>query len=320
MQPNHEPDELQTLLREEYGAPPLDKQFSANLVARLQAEASKAQTPSLKPVLAPSKPWRSLLAVCLGFAAIAASVFIFVWMMNRGTPATKREVARRERTDFNRRTHENLDTMALESENARESERLEQLSDRPRTLSLSESLREVIPESKRPESESKPSSESLAPRVENLATEERASAALSQSTQMSVLSAAAKEWPNVSAAAALADRLYVVDSGRLYEVNPDGGSRRSVGDDRWQNTPAMAAAGNYLYLVSDNQLYEVDPKTGARRSVGKPDWESTKAIVTVSDKLYIVSNGWLHRVNPKDGSREVVHGKTESLKQVQEPK
>jgi len=258
------------------------------------------------------------LAVCLSFAAIAASIIAVLWILNHKAPETIREVARRYKTDANRATHQNLDTFALESESARENERLEPLSDRPRSMSLSESLSQNL--SKSPESESKPPSESLSPRIENLATEERAPAALSQPTHFSVLSAAAKEWPNVSAAAALADRLYVVDGGRLYEVNPDDGSRQSVGEDRWQNTAAMAAAGNFLYLVCDSQLYEVDSKTGARRSVGKPDWESTKAILAVGDKLYIVSNSWLHRVNPKDGSREVVHGKTESLKQTSGPK
>jgi hypothetical protein len=314
MQPDPNADELRALLREEYGAPLLDKKFSADLIVRLQAEAASLPSPALTPALTPAKSRKSLLAICLGFAAIAASILAVLWILNHKAPETIREVARRYKTDANRAAHKDLDTYALESKNAHESESLDPLSDHPRTLTLSESL------SRRPESESKPSSKSLAARTENLATEERAPAALSQSTQMSVLSAAAKEWPNVSAAAALADRLYVVDSGRLYEVSATDGSRRSVGNDNWQNTAAMAAAGNYLYLVCDNQLYEVDPKTGARRSVGKPDWESTKAIVTVGDKLYIVSNGWLHRVNPKDGSREVVHGKTESLKQTSEPK
>ena len=302
MQPDHESDELETLLRDEYGAPPLEKQFSADLISRLQAEAS-----SLSPrPKTPGKSRRSLLAICVGFAAIAASLFAVLWIMNHKNPGKVRESARREKTDSNRAAHQNLDTFALESESVRP----DPASARPRTLTLSESL------SRRPESESKPSSKSLAARTENLATEERAPAALSQSTQMSVLSAAAKEWPNVSAAAALADMLYVVDGGRLYEVNPNGGSRRSVGDDRWQNTAAMVAAGNYLYLVCDDQLYEVNPKTGTRRSMGKPDWAGTKAILTAGDKLYIASNGWLHRVDPKSGSHEVLHGKSESLKQT----
>ena len=83
MQPERESDELQALLREEYAAPPLDPQFSADLVARLQAEALEAQSPSLTPVITPAKSRRLLLAVCLGFAAIAASLFAFVWVMTR---------------------------------------------------------------------------------------------------------------------------------------------------------------------------------------------------------------------------------------------
>lgn len=318
MQPNHEADELQDLLRKEYGAPPLDKQFSAGLLTRLQVEVSPVRLKS------PVKSRRSLLAICVGVAAVAASIFAVLWILNRPDSSKVRESARRERTDFNHTTYENLDTMALESESARENERLESLSDQPRTLSLSESLREAMPEGQRPESESKseskPYSEARTPRTEDLVREEHAPASLAQSTQMSVLSAAAKEWPSVTAAAARADMLYLVDNGRLYEVNRNGGLRRSVGDDHWQNSAAMAASGNYLYLVCDNQLYEVDPKTGVRRSIGKPEWASTKAILTVGDKLYIVSNGSLHKVSPSDGSHEVLRGKIESLNQSSKSK
>ncbi|MFN0020518.1 MAG: hypothetical protein ACKVP0_19850 [Pirellulaceae bacterium] len=306
MQPDHESDDLETLLREEYGAPPLDKQFSADLLARLQVEAT-----SLSPRLKTSgNSRRSLLAICVGFVAVAASIFAVLWILNRPDSGNVRESARREKTEGRRVAQRNLDTVALESESVRP----DSFSTHPRTLTLSESL------SERPESESKFSSEARTPRNENLASEERALVALSKSIPMSVPSTTVKEWPNVSAAAALADMLYMVDGGRLYEVNPNGGSRRSVGDDRWQNTAVMSAAGNYLYLVGDDQLFEVNPKTGARRSVGKPDWAGAKAILTVGDKLYIVSGGLLHRVNPSDGSHEVLHSKTESLKKSSEPK
>lgn len=310
MQPDHESDELQTLLREEYAAPQLDKQFSADLITRLQAEVSSPQTPSL----APSKSRRSLLAICLGIAAIAASIIAVLLILNQKPQGTNREVARRVKSN-SLLTHMELDTFSAAGEN----ERLDRMSLTPRTMSLSESL------SDKPESESKHYSESRVPRRENLVDEatrehlteeERAPAALSQSRQLSVLATVAlgKEWPNVSAAAALADRLYIVDSGRLYEINPTDGSRRSVGEDRWQNTSAMGAARGYLYLVCDNRLYEVDPKTEKRRGLGIPEWANTKAIVAVDDKLHIVSNGWLHRVNPGDGSYEVLHSKTENSK------
>ena len=307
MQPDHDADELQTLLREEYGAPPLDKQFSAELLARLQAEA--ASRPS--SLLTSAKPRRSLLAICLGFAAIAASIVAIIWIANQGTPATNHEVARRDKTKSDR-----LELLDLNVPLSRESkpERVDHmsLSKESESIPLSESL------SDRSESESKYYSESRLQRKESLAAEERAPTALSQAQQLSV--ALPREWPSVSAAAALADRLYVVDSGRLYEVNPADGSRRIVGEDRWQNTAAMGAAGGYLYLVCDNQLYEVDPKTEKRRRVGIPGWANTKAIVAVGDKLHIVSNGWLHRVNPGDGSYEVLHSKTESPNPPGQPK
>lgn len=306
MQPDQEIDELQALLRDEYGAPPLDGQFSADLVARLQAEASLPQTPSL----ASTESRRSLLAICLGIAAIAASIIAVVWILNQKPPGANREVARGVKIDSNRSTLMDLDTLSEESED----ERLDRMSVSPRTMSLSESL------SQRSESERKYSSElSRAQRNDNLATEERALKALPQAT-LSLLSTIQKDWPRVSAAVALADMLYVVDSGRLYEVSPNDGSRRSVGDDRWQNTAALGAAGGYLYLVCDDHLYEVDPKTGARRSAGKADWANTKAIVTVGDKLYVASKGLLYRVDPNDGSHEVLHSKTESLNQSLQPK
>lgn len=46
MQPDHDSDELQTCLLEEYEAPPLDEQFSAGLIARLQAEVASVSAPA----------------------------------------------------------------------------------------------------------------------------------------------------------------------------------------------------------------------------------------------------------------------------------
>jgi hypothetical protein len=313
MQPDHESDELQALLREEYAAPPLDQQFSADLVTRLQAEASSPQTPSL----APTKSRRSLLAICLGIAAIAASIIAVLLILNQKPQGTNREVARRVKSN-SLSTHMELDTFSAASEN----ERLESRSLNSRPLSLSESL------SHRPERESKPYSESKVPtqeylreeaRPEHLVEEERAPAPLPKAT-LSVLSTILKEWPNVSAAVALADKLYVVDCGHLYEVSPKDGSRRMVGNDDWQNAAAIGTAGGRLFMVNDHQLFEVDPKTGTRRTLGKPDWTDTRAIETFGDKLYIASRGQLYRVDPKDGSREVLPSKTESLNRSPEPK
>src|SRR4029453_17910332 len=89
--------------------------------------------------------------------------------------------------------------------------------------------------------ESKGSSESRAPREEGLVTDERMPGPRSPSTTLSVLDVH-PEWQGISAAVALADMLYVVDSGHLYEVSPSDGSRRGVGNDNWQDTAAMGAA------------------------------------------------------------------------------
>lgn len=317
MQPDHESDELQTLLREEYAAPPLDAQFSADLVARLQAEASPRPSPSLKPAIAPATSRLSWLAICLSITAIAASIIAVLLILNQKPSGTNREVARRVKSD-SLSTHTQLDTFSALSEN----ERLESRSLSSRPLSLIKSL------SERPQRESKPHSESKVPtqeylreqaRPEHLSEEELAPAPLPNAT-VSVLSTILRGWPNVSAAAALADRLYFVDSGHLYEVSPIDGSRRMVGSDAWQDAVAMAASGGHLYVVCDNQLFEVDPKTGTRRTLGKPDWTNTQAIQAFGDKLYIASRGQLYRVDPKDGSRGVLPGKTEILNQTSPPK
>jgi hypothetical protein len=244
MQSDDEADELQALLRDEYSAPPLDEQFSADLLARLQAEAARLSQPSLTP----ANPRRSSLAICLAIAAVAALILAVIWISQPGADPTNREVARREKTRSSRSQPLNLNVLSNESK----PESTDHLSLSPPSLSLSPEsesvpLRETLSESL--ESESK---YSRLQRNESLAREERALVTLSKSKQLSVLSTVQKEWPNVSAAAVLADRLFIVDSGRLHEVNPADGSRRSVGDDRWQNTAAACATSSYLYIVCDN--------------------------------------------------------------------
>ena len=300
MQQDHEANELQALLHEEYGAPPLDEQFSADLIARLQVEA--AATPTV-----PAKPRRSLLAICLGVATVAASIITIVWILNQGIPGTNHDVTRRTTGDS-----DHLALLELSDQKGEKGEkysRVDHLSESSRSMSSSPES-ESLPLSESL-SDSKYSLESLVQRKESLVTEERKPRTNSLVTKLSVLDIHPEEWPNMSAAAALADMLYVVDSGHLYEVNTGDGSRRSVGVHDWQNIAAMGAAGGQLFIVKDNQLYEVNPKTGVRRSLGKPDWANTKAIVTAGDKLYIASNGLLHRVNSSDGSHEVLHNNNE---------
>ena len=310
MPSDHEADELQALLRDEYSAPPLDKAFSADLLARLQAETAQLSPPSLTP----ANPQQSSLAICLAIAAVAALVLAVIWISQPEAAPMNHEVAHREKTRSDRSQHLDLDVLSDESKPGG----VDHLSVSPRSLSLPESesmpLRESLSESQPTESKY-----SRLQRKEGLAREERALAALSKSKQLSVLSTVQKEWPNVAAAAVLADLLYVVDSSQLYEVNTGDGSRRRVGEDGWQNTAAMGAAGSHLYIVSDDQLYEVNPKSGVRRSLGEPEWPNTKAILTAGDKLYIVSNGWLYRVNPKGGSHEMLHGKSDGSKDVPRP-
>ncbi len=323
MQPDHEADELEALLHEGYGAPPLDDQFSADLIARLQAEEappSVARSSVARSSAAlssgalssaalssrPTRPRRSPLTVCVGLATVAALVIAVIWISRPGTPGTNREVAQQAKTDAGR------SALRVESEipESLNNDRARHLSVSPRSMSLSKSL------SAGNESESKNYSESRLQR-ESLATEDRKPRKLSK---LSALELSSEEWLNLSATAALADMLYVVDSGHLYEVNASDGSRRSVGEADWRNTAAMGSFVGHLYLVCDNQLYEVNPKTAARRSLGKPNWVNTKAIVTAGGKLYIASNGLLHRVNPSDGSHEVLHITNDISNNARQPK
>src|SRR3954468_2010858 len=108
MQPDQEPDELQALLREEYSAPPLDEQFSADLLARLQAEAAAMLAPSKMP----ARPRRLPLATGLAIAVVAASVIAVIWIANQGTPATNHEVARRDKAKSDRSTLSNLSVLS----------------------------------------------------------------------------------------------------------------------------------------------------------------------------------------------------------------
>ncbi|MHC4403873.1 MAG: hypothetical protein ACYTG0_29805 [Planctomycetota bacterium] len=308
MQPDHEADDLQALLHEEYGAPQLDDQFSADLIGRLQAEAAPSSTPT--------RIRRSPLAICLGAAAVAALVIAVIWISNPGPPGTNHEVAHRAKTDSaalarpvesteieeSVRNHSvnNMSVMSVVTDNNR-TEELSQTRESGESL-LSEARESQLSEAEESESSQTGESES------------------SQISEYSVIPNHHKQWRNISAMAAHADMLYVVDSDQLYEVSPIDGSRRIVGDDDWQNSAAMGAARGHLYIVSDNHLYEVSPTTGARRSLGKPDWAETKAIVTVGDKLYIVAGGLLQRVNPSDGSHEVLRNKNDSTNDPRKPK
>ncbi len=290
MQPDYEADDLRALLREEYGAPRLEDQFSADLIERLQAEAA--------PLSTPTKACSLSLSICRGAAAVAALVIAIIWISNLGVPATNHKMALRANPDSEPAL------LLLESQVTKGSVTNESL-DKMSALSEVENFSEVLRDKRESEAFRR---ESLIP-DNNQITE-----------QLSLVPNHRKQWPNISAMVAHADMLYVVDSGQLYEVSPIDGSRRIVGDDDWKNTAAMGAASGHLYIVSDNQLYEVNPATGARRSLGKPDWVKTEAIVTVGDKLYIAGDDLLYRINPDEGSHEVLHQKSGSTNDLRNPK
>ena len=91
MQPDHEADDLRALLDEEYGAPRLEDQFSADLIERLQAEAAPLSTPTQACSLS--------LSICRGAAAVAALVIAIIWISNLGVPATNHKMALRANPD-----------------------------------------------------------------------------------------------------------------------------------------------------------------------------------------------------------------------------
>lgn len=316
MQPDDESEELRALLHEEYGAPPLDDEFSRDLVARLQAEAAVSAA-------APRNRTSSPLVICLAIANVAALVFAVVWIANSKS-RMNHVLAHREQTDsthLSRQAENQIEAEAQDDRAQRPSK-----SGRPHSLSLSDENRHereslTLHESQRSprESESKNHSEAAPLSRESRAHQESKPGSHSPSRQLSALDVHAAEGRSISAAAALADRLYVVDGGHLVAISPNDGSRRRVGSDDWPNTATIGAAGGMLYIVSDNQLYDVHPTTGARRRLGKPDWASTTAIITVGDKLYIASQGLLHRVNPQDGSHELWPSQSDRPNKPREP-
>jgi hypothetical protein len=318
MQPDHEADDLHALLQEEYGAPRLDDQFSADLIARLQAEAAPSSTPT--------RARRTPLAICLGVAAVAVLVIAVIGISNRGTPETNHELARRAKTDSHPAARPVESTEIEESVRNDSVDNTGVLSGRESRSESQGFVWESAPDPCAVQGEARAflwESEGEALMGESEAQVVTAESEVTDNNQVgevSVIPDHHKPWRNISAMVAHAGMLYVVDSGRLCEVSPIDGSRRIVGDDDWQNPAAMGAGIGHLYIVSDNQLYEVNPTTGARRSLGKPDWAETKAIVTVGDELYIVAGGLLHRINPEEGSHEVLHRRSDGTNDPRNPK
>lgn len=301
MQPDDEADDLHALLHEEYGAPPLDDQFSADLLARLKAEIAPAKSPKR----AQEVPSKSSPAICLGIGGVAALIIAVIWISQLGSPAKDVVVAQPGKTDLQR---EELRALSDEAQERHQDERARDPGTTPRSLSASHEHESMpLHESLSAPGESKPYLESKSQPKESRAHSESKPKELSGLARFSVLDVFPKEWPSISATGAHAGLLYVVDSGHLYEVNPRDGSRRVLGNDDWQGTTALSAMGESLYLVCDDRLFEVNSKTGVRRGLGKPEWADTNAIMAVGNKLYIACGGHLYRVDPSDGSYEVLH-------------
>ena len=164
MQPDDEADDLRALLHEEYGAPPLSEQFSADLLARLQAEAAPVK--ALK--IAPEAPGRSSPAICLGIATVAALVIAVIWISQLGTPAKNHEVAQPAKTHADQNA---LLDLSAPVEESLPNDRADNMSLSPQSMSLSresESLSLSKGLSAKSESESKNYSESRTQRKESL--------------------------------------------------------------------------------------------------------------------------------------------------------
>lgn len=62
-------------------------------------------------------------------------------------------------------------------------------------------------------------------------------------------------WNDTSAVASANGKLYIVDSGTLYEVGVDG--EHTELSDGWDDVAGMTAMNGKLYIVSRGSLYEI---------------------------------------------------------------
>ena len=239
MQPDHETDDLPTLLDEAYNAPPLDGEFSTELIGRLRAEVSSP------PKVTRKKSGPSRLAVCLGATTVAALILACIWVANSGVLGTRHELIHRAkgeaeqqtRTDEGTETEEQRTSFSILNEhainerliNSSESEGSKAESLTPEPASLTNESEGIRNESEfaRNESEFRSPTNEHIDKMSALDEFNRAESlaqlrSLAQENQYSELSIVPNQSKKriISAAVALADRLYVADSGHLFEVNP----------------------------------------------------------------------------------------------------
>lgn len=99
-------------------------------------------------------------------------------------------------------------------------------------------------------------------------------------------------------------KLYSIEGGSLYEIDPASGNWRGLGNPgEWANTQTAAAFAGKLYTVeADGTLYETDLSTGRWRAY-TGDYSATLGILTSQGVIWTVdSNGYIWKVATADGS------------------
>lgn len=96
--------------------------------------------------------------------------------------------------------------------------------------------------------------------------------------------------------------LYVLENGKLFQVDPFSQSVRRIGDFDLGNKPiALTALGSSLYILYQGSLFRVDPITGTRKPIVSYPWGRWPSMTALGDSLYIAGAGKLFAVDPSSG-------------------
>jgi len=106
--------------------------------------------------------------------------------------------------------------------------------------------------------------------------------------------------------AAAAGRLFAVDGGTLYAVDPDSGGWQEL-TSGWRPR-AMVGVGDHLYLFEDSgSLCRVAAGTGEYEDLAG-GWSGISAAAATGGHLFAVASGSLYEIDPATGAHEDLGG------------
>jgi hypothetical protein len=104
-----------------------------------------------------------------------------------------------------------------------------------------------------------------------------------------------------TAMAALGDRLYVAEAGKIWRVDASG-DYAAISDDEWRSRFLVSVAGSILSFEESGRLYRIDPRDASYTELDG-GWDGALAATAGGDAAYAISkSGTLYRVEPSDGS------------------